>query len=111
MSLLVMAIALTGLLNFTIRVMYPEHGMWLDRLCVETDIWRGREVSEKGNEIRSQRERLLVHYPALNNPIVWTVEGALYLWRYVFGAGPMEVDSNVLILVRRDPNQQVVRSA
>ena len=84
-----------------VRKVYPEHAMWLDRVCTHTDTWRDPSVGENGQRVSSQRERTLKHYPALNNLVLWQLELALYGWRTVAAPGPDQstLDATDLVIM------------
>ena len=85
----------------TIRKVYPEHAMWLDRVCTRTDTWRDPSVGENGQRVSSQRERTLKHYPALNSPALWLLELAAYGWRAFAAPGPDQptLDATDLVIL------------
>ena len=72
-----------------VRDVYPEYGTWMDNLCPHSDIW----VDSKA------RERVLKHYPALDNPFFRAAESVAYGYRDTFGPGPIEVKTDLVVLV------------
>lgn len=87
--LLLLLMLVTWTSAVLIRDVYPELATWSDKLCPHSDMW----VDSKG------RERLLKHYPVLDNSLFRAAEAIAYMYRDTFGPGPVQLDTNLLVLV------------
>jgi hypothetical protein len=87
--LLLLLAAGTLAASLLVRDMYPEFASWSDKLCPHSDMW----VDSKG------RERVLKHYPSLDNPLFHAAEAAAYRYRDTLGPGPLQLQTDLLVLV------------
>ena len=67
----------------------PEFASWSDKLCLHSDMW----VDSKG------RERVLKHYPSLDNLLFHAAEAAAYRYRDTLGPGLLQLQTDLLVLV------------